>query len=127
MQMHDASIGWTLFIHSEMEEQFFRGQVSRKQLPVTPYLRYPGGIEAAQRRVRWRDKPVIVHADAEVAAATCSQSSVEKGLASPYHAFPYLRFIHRNKLQALRKRSSLPKFPDFRARAKHRLSSDTAQ
>ena len=74
------------------------------------------GVEKAEARVRRRDEVPRRQADADVAGRSMHIPAVEQALSDPADFVAGVRFVHASTENALVKKSSLPKLPDFSAR-----------
>src|SRR3954452_17073097 len=113
----------TLLIHRAVQERLLRGSVA----PFMPTSRVESGqarrVEASERGVGRGEQPAALHPHADVAAAPGGQPPLEEGAPDLADVFAQavLRGMrtdggaHDSRLQALRKKSGVPKFPDFRA------------
>ena len=79
-------------------------------------------VELAEAGVGRSEQPALRQADADVAAAAGGQPALVEGTRETGDLVPFAGFFaedggHASLLQALRKKSGVPKLPDFKARA----------
>src|SRR4051794_40162013 len=135
--MQDAAAEWveykctiapawgTLLIHRAVQERLLRGSVAPFMLISRVESGQARRVEAAERGVGRGEQPAALHPHADVAAAADGQPALEEGagdVANRLAQAVLLRMrddggAHGSRSQALKKKSGVPKFPDFRASA----------
>src|ERR1035437_9222339 len=113
---HRASRG-PLLVHGEVERSLFGWRIAGDQMAIPREFGNPRGIEPAQACVGGSEQPTVFQARADIATAASGETAIKDRAAELRDLIPHPVFRHGSRLHALRKKSSVPKFPDLRARA----------
>src|SRR5689334_24432907 len=124
VQMNDRTGADALFIHGTMQRRFLRRLVAGQEIAAPVELSEARRIDRSQARVRRRQEPAVVEPHADVPAASGGEPALEHRFAKSDDRFAQamlvaLRrdFCHANRSHADKKKSGLPKLPDFNASA----------
>src|SRR5258708_20916560 len=118
MEMNDSSALGSVFVHGEVKKIFLTRLVARQMHPIPIQFCQRRWIQLAQTRIRRGQDPTVCNPGADTAAASRAESAAIQTQTYFNDAFSNLVFlVHDSCSQAFVKKSSLPKFPDFKARA----------
>src|SRR3984893_6916580 len=118
MQMDDCAALGPAIVHGQMKKVFFARVCARKMFSVPIQFCQCRRIPPAETRIRWGQNPTVFNPSTDIATASRTESPAIQTETYFNNAFSNLVFlVHDSCSQAFVKKSSLPKFPDFKAKA----------
>src|SRR5258708_6084780 len=118
MEMNDRVAVGSVFVHGEVKKIFLTRFVAQQMSPIRVQFCQRRRIQLAQTRIRRGQNPTVCNPGADIATASWAESAAVQAETYFNNAFSNLVFlVHDSCSQAFVKKSSLPKFPDFKAKA----------
>src|SRR5262249_47025815 len=123
VQVNDGAGFFAFPVHRQVQERFLGGFVAGEVAAGPVHLGEALGFESSQAGIGRRHENPIVQSGAEIARAATTIAPLVERTAMHHDSLAQFLFVHGSIPSAWMKKSSLPKLPDFSARASRGWSS----